>query len=70
MPEVSGDVVVIVNAGVIVMERLAVAVCWGVLASFTVTVAVLVPADVGVPLITPLPELIDSPAGKPVADQV
>jgi hypothetical protein len=63
-------VVVIVNAGLMVMERLAVAVCWGVLASFTVTVAVLVPADVGVPLITPVLALIANPAGKPVADQV
>jgi hypothetical protein len=63
-------VVVIVNAELIVMERLAVAVCWGLLASFTVMVAVLVPTDVGVPLITPVLALIANPAGKPVADQV
>jgi hypothetical protein len=63
--------VVIVRAGgLIVMERLALAVCWGLLASFTVMVAVLVPADVGVPLITPVLVLMANPAGKPVADQV
>jgi hypothetical protein len=53
------------------MERLAVAVCWGLPASFTVTLALLVAAGpVGVPLITPVAELIVSPAGRPVADQV
>ena len=34
-----------------------------------VTVTVEVPAVVGVPLMTPLDELMDSPAGRPDADQ-
>jgi hypothetical protein len=38
--------------------------------SFTVTFAVLVPAAVGVPVITPVLALIVSPAGRPVADHV
>jgi hypothetical protein len=70
MPEDSGDVVVIANGATIVMERLAEAVCWGLVESFTVTFAVLVPAAVGVPLITPVLALIVSPAGRPVADHV
>jgi hypothetical protein len=53
-----------------VMDRVAVAVCCGVPESFTVTLAVLVPATVGVPLITPVVALIDNPAGRLVADQV
>jgi hypothetical protein len=53
-----------------VMDRLAFAVCWGLLESFTVTFAVLVPAAVGVPPITPVLALIVNPAGRPVADQV
>src|ERR1700729_3742056 len=28
------------------------------------------PAEVGVPVMVPVPELMDSPAGSPVADQV
>jgi hypothetical protein len=64
----SGDAVVIVNGETIVIDRLADALSW--FASFTVTLAVLVPAAVGVPLITPVEVLIDSPAGRPVADQV
>ena len=35
--------------------------------SLTVTVALPVPAAVGVPEIRPVEELIDSPAGRPVA---
>ena len=54
----------------IVIERLAIAVCCGLPESFTVMLAVLGPAVVGVPLITPVPVLIVSPAGKPVADHV
>ncbi len=50
------------------MESVADPVCW--FASVTVTIALLVPAAVGVPPITPLPALIESPAGKPVADHV
>ena len=56
--------------GLMVMHRLAFAVCWGLPESFTVTVAELVPAVVGVPLITPVPALITSPPGRPVADHV
>jgi len=40
------------------------------LASVAVTVTEEVPGAVGVPLIVPVDELIDSPAGRPVADQV
>ena len=66
----SGDAV-IASCETMGMERLADAVSWGLLESFTVTVALLVPAGpVGVPLITPVPELIVSPAGRPVADHV
>jgi hypothetical protein len=54
-----------------VIDRVAFAVCWGLLESFTVTVALLGPAGpVGVPLITPVAGLIESPAGRPVADQI
>jgi hypothetical protein len=56
--------------GEMVSERLVFAVCWGLPESCTVTVAVLVPAVMGVPLIKPLPGLIASPAGRPVADHV
>jgi hypothetical protein len=70
MPKGSGDVVVIANGATIVMEKLADAVSWGLVESFTVTFAVLVPAAVGVPLITPVLALIVSPAGRPVADHV
>jgi hypothetical protein len=67
----SGDCVAIVKPVPIDMERLAFAVCWGLVESFTVTFAVLGPAGpVGVPLITPVPALIVSPAGRPVADHV
>src|SRR5690349_14820892 len=52
-----------------VTARFAVALC-GVHESFTVIAAVLVPAVVGVPLITPVAALIDNPAGNPVADQL
>ena len=36
--------------------------------SLTVTVTVEVPAAVGVPEISPVPELMDRPAGSPVAE--
>ncbi len=51
-----------------VNDRLFVAVCGaGNVASVTVTVTVLVPAAVGVPLICPVLALIAKPAGRPVA---
>ena len=54
-----------------VIEKLAEALCWGLVESFTVTFAVAVPAGpAGVPLITPVVALIVNPEGKPVADQV
>ena len=55
----------------IVMERVEVETLrWlGVLESVTVIEGVLVPAAVGVPEIAP-DELIERPAGSPVADQV
>jgi hypothetical protein len=70
VPEGSGDGVVIVNCELMVIARLADAVCCGLPESLTVTLAVLVPAVVGVPLIAPLVALIDNPAGRPVADHV
>ena len=64
------DVVVIASGVTIVMDRLAVAVRWvGLVESVTVIAAVLVPAALGVPVITPV-ALIESPAGKPVAVNV
>ena len=68
-----GNVVVVIATGVggvMVIQRLVVAASCGLEESRTVTEAVLVPADIGVPLITPEIELIDNPAGSPVADQV
>jgi hypothetical protein len=52
-----------------VMPRLAEAISCGLDESRTVTVAVDVPAAVGVPLITPDEELMDNPIARPVADQ-
>lgn len=49
-----------VNVNVVVPAR--------VVASFAVTVTVVVAVVVGVPLIAPEEELMDSPAGRPVAD--
>jgi hypothetical protein len=61
-----------VEAGVIVSERPADAVCWGVLESFTVTFTVYTAAVplCGVPLITPAELSIESPAGNPEAVHV
>ena len=42
--------------------------CVGFVASVTVTATVLVPAAVGVPLMTPVAGSMPRPAGKPVAD--
>ncbi len=70
VPEVSGDVVVMVSCELMVIAKFADAVCCGLPESFTVTVALLDPAAVGVPLITPVLAPIVSPAGRPVADQV
>ena len=65
------EVVVMVGGAMIVIAKLTVAVrCVGFVESVTVMAAVLAPAVVGVPLITPVEALIPSPAGKPVADQV
>jgi hypothetical protein len=65
------DAVVIVRAGVIVSDRLRVALALvGLVESVTVTFTVLVPAAVGVPPIAPVAVLSVTPAGKPVADQV
>ena len=54
------------------MYRVNVAVldCCGLPESFTVIATeVNVPYVVGVPLIAPVPELIDNPVGKPLSDQ-
>jgi hypothetical protein len=66
----SGDVVVICSTPAIVSEKGPEAVCCGVLESFTVMVALVVPAADGVPPITPVEGLIDKPVGRPVADHV
>jgi hypothetical protein len=61
---------VISNSGAITMESVVLAVRWvGFVESVTVITPELVPARLGVPLITP-PALIESPAGKPVAVKV
>src|ERR1700738_4216601 len=52
------------------IEKLADALSWGLLESFTVTFKLLVPAAVGVPLITPVAGSIVSPVGNPDADHV
>ena len=51
-------------------DKLAVALSWVPLESFTVTTTVLGPVAEGVPLIRPVVELILRPAGSPVADQL
>jgi hypothetical protein len=63
--------VVIESVGAIVTEYDLLAV-WavGVFESIAVTVTELPPAVVGVPLMAPVAELIDSPPGSPVADHV
>ena len=61
---------VMLNTGMMVMERLAVVVCCGVPESFAVIAAVVVPAVVGVPVMAPVDALMFSPAGRPVADHV
>jgi hypothetical protein len=53
----------------IVIERVLFAVCTVLDESVTVTLALLVPPAVGVPVMAPVPALIDNPAGSPVADQ-
>jgi hypothetical protein len=71
VPDANGDAVVMERGETMVIDRLAFAVICELLESFTVMVAILVPVDpVGRPLITPVEELIVSPAGKPVADHV
>ena len=55
----------------IVIEKFAVAVCAGDAESVTVTTTLLlVPAAVGVPLMTPVEALIVNPAGWPLIDHV
>jgi hypothetical protein len=70
VPAGSGEGVVITSFMLIVIEKVAVAVWFGVPESLTVTTGLLVPVDVGVPLIKPVNELMVSPAGRPEADQV
>jgi hypothetical protein len=63
-------VVIVSEAPVIVSVRICVAFSAGVLESVTLKVTgVDVTAVVGIPPIAPVDGLIDSPAGKPVADQ-
>ena len=51
-------------------EKVCFATCVGVLESVTVTTTVKLPGPVGVPLISPVDELIAKGFGNPVADQV
>ena len=53
----------------IVIERVLFAVCTVLSVSVTVKLTLLVPPDVGVPVMAPVPMLIVRPAGSPVADQ-
>ena len=66
------EVVVMASFGAMVIEKVAGALnAVGVVESVTVTTTLLlVPAVCGVPLITPVDELIDKPDGRPVADQL
>lgn len=59
------------NPATMVRERFTEDVCAvGDVASVILTVSVLVPAAVGVPLITPVAGSTASPAGRPVTDHV
>jgi len=58
------------DAGIMASEKVAFAVCLGVLESVTVTTTVKLPGPVGVPVIAPVDELIAIELGSPVADQV
>ena len=65
------DVVVIASAaGAMTIVNCPTACCCGTPESFTVIVGVEVPAVVGVPEMTPVLALMESPAGIPVALQV
>jgi hypothetical protein len=59
----------VVAAAVTVRDRALLALCVVLELSVTLAVKLKVPDDVGVPEITP-PELIDTPAGNPVADHL
>ena len=62
--------VVIVRLPLIVSVSVLEVVCGGLLESVTVMFTLLVPTVVGVPPITPVLELIETPAGNPDADHV
>jgi hypothetical protein len=71
IPRGTGEGTVITGLTVITMENVFFAVWTGGPASVTVTTTLLlVPADVGVPLITPVVAFMVSPFGSPVADQL
>ncbi len=64
-----GNALVLTDSALLtVIVNFAVAVAGGVPESVTVTLTLLVPASVGVPLMWPLVGLIESPAGRPEAD--
>src|SRR5579885_147983 len=67
---VAKALVVIASGCTIVICKFPVALICGFVESFTVMVAVLLPAIVGVPLMTPVVALMVKPAGNPVADQL
>ena len=60
----------LVTTTVLVVFQVKVAPPWAVEPSVAVTVTVAAPGVVGVPVMAPVVELIVSPAGRPVADQV
>jgi hypothetical protein len=71
VPDVNGDGVEMIGP-LMTSEKVLLAVCGvGVAESVTLTTTLLlVPAVVGVPLITPVLGVIVRPAGNPVADHV
>jgi hypothetical protein len=64
------DVVVMLNPGLIVIDRFAVAVFCGTAESFTVTVTLLVPVAPGIPVIAPVVLEMVNAEGRPVALKV
>ena len=70
-PEVSDVVVIVSGPEAIFNVRVTVAVCGvGVVESVALMITLPLLAAVGVPVIAPVPALIERPAGRPVADQV
>jgi hypothetical protein len=64
VPPASADVLIVSTDGATTMEVGADAVCTGLPESFTLTVKLNVPLDVGIPEITPVDSAIDRPLGN------